>query len=73
MHYEAKYLCDNNIYSISLTIPEDMYKDWSIEKRDRMIDITIEADKELKEIDSFPHTITELKRSKDGITWVEMI
>ena len=51
----------------------DMYKNWSIEKRDRMIDVTIETDKELKEIDSYPHTITELRKSEDGINWVVMI
>lgn len=73
MYYKAKYLCDNNIYSVSLTIPEDMYKNWSIVERDRIVSVTVEADKELKELEHLPHTLTELKKSEDGVTWVEMI
>lgn len=73
MHYEIQFLCNNDIYSITLEIPNDIYSKKDIEQKDHLISICIDTEKELRRIQEFPHTIITMKKSEDKINWIEMI
>ena len=73
MHYEIKFLCNNDLYSITLEIPNIIYSEKTIEQRDNLISICIDAEKKECDIAEYPHTIVSMKKSEDKIHWIEMI
>lgn len=73
MIYEIKFLCDNNIHSVSLTLPEDIFKGKTTDDIDSLLTDCIYFEKEHHGISDHEHIITEMRKSENGIDWIEMI
>ena len=70
MIYEAKFLCNDDLYTVTLNTPKKLLERIGL---DGWIANVIEAEKIYQNIGHIPHTLIELKRSEDGVAWVEMI
>lgn len=73
MIYEIKFLCNNDIYSVSLTLPEDIFKGKTIEEVDRLLSDCIHYEKIHHGLSDYEHIITEMRKSESGIDWIEML
>lgn len=67
MIYEIKFLCDNDIYSVSLTLPEDILKGKTTDDIDNLLTDCINFEKEYHDLSDYEHIITEMRKSENGI------
>lgn len=73
MIYEIKFLCDNDIYSVSLTLPEDIFKGKTTDDIDSLLTDCINFEKEYHDLSDHEHIITQMRKAENGIDWIEMI
>ncbi len=71
--YLIKFLCDNNIHTVKVDIPESICQKLDTVKIDEMISMTINAEKEYRKLSDLPHSIIEMKKSMNQKDWIEMI
>lgn len=73
MIYEIKFLCNNDIYSVSLTLTEYILKRKTTDDIDSLLTDCINFEKEYHDLSDHEHIITEMRKSENGIDWIEMI
>lgn len=73
MIYEIKFLCNNDIYTVTMTFPLSILKKLDQQEIDSMLTTCIENEKKVHHVLDHEHIITEMRKSENGIDWIEMI
>lgn len=73
MIYEIKFLCNNDIYTVTMTFPLSILKKLDQQEIDSMLTTCIENEKKVHDVSDHEHIITEMRKSENGIDWFEMI
>lgn len=73
MIYEIKFLCNNDIYTVTMTFPLSILKKLDQQEIDSMLTTCIENEKKVHDISDHEHIITQMRKSENGIDWIEMI
>lgn len=73
MIYEIKFLCNNDIYTVTMTFPLSILKKLDQQEIDSMLTTCIENEKKVHDVSDHEHIITQMRKSENGIDWIEMI
>lgn len=73
MIYEIKFLCNNDIYTVTMTFPLSILKKLDQQEIDSMLTTCIENEKKVHDVSDHEHIITQMRKSENGIDWTEMI